>query len=313
MFQTQGDAIMSGPARLASRPEPATPADEDDMIRFGLRGKKEEANGRGGWRAIRAHASAAARSCWSGMPGSGKSAVGRRLAARLDLAFVDADEEIERAAGKPIMDIFKDHGEAYFREGERKVIARLLGSGPQVLATGGGALMAAETRDNIRRSGISIWLKAELPVLMRRVLKRNTRPLPGKGPGRRHAPADGDALSDLRSGGYHRRKPRPAARDRGRRNRRCAGDASAPGRPRRAVRAAGRYVMSAGRSSMATAATISVALGSRSYDVLIGPGLLRHAAELIEARLGRAPARPSAASSRTPMSLPATWRRSKQA
>ena len=112
-----------------------------------------------------------------GMPGCGKSAVGRRLAPRLDLPFVDADEEIERAAGKPIKDIFKDHGEAYFRDGERKVIARLLGSGPQVLATGGGAFMAAETRDNIRRAGISVWLKAELPVLMRRVSKRNKRPL----------------------------------------------------------------------------------------------------------------------------------------
>jgi shikimate kinase len=110
--------------------------------------------------------------------------VGRRLAARLDLPFVDADEEIESAAGKPIMDIFKDHGEPYFREGERKVIARLLGCGPQVLATGGGALMSAETRDNIRRSGISIWLKAELSVLMRRVLKRNTRPLLEKDPER---------------------------------------------------------------------------------------------------------------------------------
>jgi shikimate kinase len=150
------------------------------MIRFGLRGKKEEAQssdvaaireGLGGRSLVLV-----------GMPGSGKSAVGRRLAARLDIAFVDADEEIERAAGKPIMDIFKDHGEAYFREGERKVIARLLGSGPQVLATGGGALMAAETRDNIRRSGVSIWLKAELAVLMRRVLKRNTRPLLEKDP-----------------------------------------------------------------------------------------------------------------------------------
>jgi shikimate kinase len=150
------------------------------MIRFGLRGKKEEAKApedagmraRLGTRSI----------VLVGMPGSGKSAVGRRLATRLDLAFVDADEEIERAAGKPIMDIFKDHGEAYFREGERKVIARLLGSGPQVLATGGGAMLAAETRDNISRSGISIWLKAELPVLMRRVLKRNTRPLLEKDP-----------------------------------------------------------------------------------------------------------------------------------
>jgi shikimate kinase len=112
-----------------------------------------------------------------GMPGSGKSAIGRRLAARLQLPFVDADEEIERAAGKPIMDIFKDHGEAHFRDGERKVIARLLNSGPQVLATGGGAFMIAETRDNVRRLGISVWIKAELQLLVRRVLKRNTRPL----------------------------------------------------------------------------------------------------------------------------------------
>jgi len=150
------------------------------MIRFGLRGKKEEAKAP---EAAAIRAQLGTRSIvLVGMPGSGKSAVGRRLATRLDLAFVDADEEIESAAGKPIMDIFKDHGEAYFREGERKVIARLLGSGPQVLATGGGALLAAETRDNIRRSGISIWLKAELPVLMRRVLKRNTRPLLEKDP-----------------------------------------------------------------------------------------------------------------------------------
>jgi shikimate kinase len=117
-----------------------------------------------------------------GMPGSGKSAVGRRLAPRLQLPFVDADEEIEMAAGKPIMDIFREHGEAYFRDGERKVIARLLRSGPEVLATGGGAFMVAETRDNIRRSGISIWLKAELDLLLRRVSKRNTRPLLEKDP-----------------------------------------------------------------------------------------------------------------------------------
>src|ERR1700680_4929389 len=84
------------------------------------------------------------------MPGSRKPASGRRLAARLQLPFVDADEEIERAAGKPIMDIFKDHGETHFRDGERKVIARLLASGPQVLATGGGAFMISETRDNVR-------------------------------------------------------------------------------------------------------------------------------------------------------------------
>jgi shikimate kinase len=112
-----------------------------------------------------------------GMPGCGKSAIGRRLAPRLDLQFVDADEEIERAAGKSITEIFADHGEAYFRDRERRVIARLLGAGPQVLATGGGALMAQETRDSIRRDGISVWVKAELSVLVRRVAKRNTRPL----------------------------------------------------------------------------------------------------------------------------------------
>jgi shikimate kinase len=150
------------------------------MVRFGQRGKNEE---------VAPEALAGIRTRLGsrslvlvGMPGSGKSAVGRRLAIRLDLPFVDADEEIERAAGKPITDIFKDHGEPYFRDGERKVIARLLGGGPQVLATGGGALMSPETRENVKRSGISIWLKAELAVLMRRVLKRNNRPLLEKDP-----------------------------------------------------------------------------------------------------------------------------------
>jgi shikimate kinase len=150
------------------------------MIRFGARGKTEEADAEA-IRVIRAHLGARS-IVLVGMPGSGKSAVGRRLAARLDLPFVDADEEIERAAGKPITDIFKDHGEPYFRDGERKVIARLLRSGPLVLATGGGAFMVAETQENIRRAGISIWLRAELALLMRRVLKRNTRPLLEKDP-----------------------------------------------------------------------------------------------------------------------------------
>jgi shikimate kinase len=171
MFQIQGDAIVSPMPGGQDR----SPAQEENMIRFGRRGKKEEAQ-TDTRAAIRAHLGTRS-IVLVGMPGSGKSAVGRRLAARLDLPFVDADEEIERAAGKPITDIFKDHGEAYFREGERKVIARLLSCGPQVLATGGGALMSAETRDNVHRLGISIWLKAELSVLMRRVAKRNTRPL----------------------------------------------------------------------------------------------------------------------------------------
>jgi shikimate kinase len=112
-----------------------------------------------------------------GMPGCGKSALGRRLAPRLDLPFVDVDEEIELAAGKSIKEIFADHGEVYFRDGERRVIARLLASGPQVMATGGGALQNEETRANIRRSGISVWVKADVALLVRRVTKRSTRPL----------------------------------------------------------------------------------------------------------------------------------------
>jgi shikimate kinase len=112
-----------------------------------------------------------------GLMGCGKTSVGRRLAARLGLPFVDADEEIEKAAAMTINEIFADHGEALFRDGERRVIARLLASGPQVLATGGGAFMNPETRANIKRHGVSIWLRAELPVLMKRVLKRDTRPL----------------------------------------------------------------------------------------------------------------------------------------
>lgn len=112
-----------------------------------------------------------------GLMGCGKSSIGKRLAAKLGLPFVDADEEIEKAAGKTINDIFNDHGEAHFRDGERKVIARLLANGPQVMATGGGAYMNAETRGKIEEHGVSVWLKADLPVLMRRVLKRDTRPL----------------------------------------------------------------------------------------------------------------------------------------
>ncbi|MCU0953135.1 MAG: shikimate kinase [Hyphomicrobium sp.] len=112
-----------------------------------------------------------------GLMGCGKSSVGRRLASRLGIGFVDADEEIERVAAKTIVEIFADHGEAYFRDGERRVIGRLLASGPQVLATGGGAFINPETRAKIRERGVSVWLRAELPVLMRRVSKRDTRPL----------------------------------------------------------------------------------------------------------------------------------------
>jgi shikimate kinase len=112
-----------------------------------------------------------------GLMGCGKSSIGKRLASRLGLHFIDADEEIERVAHKSISEIFTDHGEAFFRDREAKVIARLLANGPQVLATGGGAFITPETRAKIREDGLSIWLRAELPVLMRRVGKRESRPL----------------------------------------------------------------------------------------------------------------------------------------
>ncbi len=112
-----------------------------------------------------------------GLMGAGKSTVGKRLAERLNLPFVDADHEIERAAGMSIAEIFAAHGEAAFRDGERKVIARLLGEGARILATGGGAYMNDETRAAIAARGVSVWLKADLPVLMRRVRRRTNRPL----------------------------------------------------------------------------------------------------------------------------------------
>ena len=153
--QSQGDAIMTRPARAGKAGAPAHPAREHSMLRqnaashrqnqrvaahgraflgnvmmrFGQGGKKDEADDEPA-RSVCARRWAAGRSSWSGMPGCGKSAVGRRLAPRLGMPFVDADEEIERAAGKPITDIFKDHGEPYFRDGERRVIARLLAAGP---------------------------------------------------------------------------------------------------------------------------------------------------------------------------------------
>src|SRR6201996_1591608 len=112
-----------------------------------------------------------------GMMGAGKSTVGRRLAARLQLPFADADTEIEAAHRMPIPDIFEAYGEPYFRDGEARVIARLLDGGSSVIATGGGAVMRDETRERIRRQAVSIWLKADADVIMRRVKRRADRPL----------------------------------------------------------------------------------------------------------------------------------------
>jgi len=112
-----------------------------------------------------------------GLMGVGKTCIGRRLAQRLDLGFVDADREIEEAAGCSIPEIFARHGEQAFRDGERRVILRLLDNPPHVLSTGGGAFMDAQTRTRIRERGISVWLRADLDLMLKRVSRRNDRPL----------------------------------------------------------------------------------------------------------------------------------------
>ena len=112
-----------------------------------------------------------------GLMGAGKSSVGRRLSAALNLPFRDADEEIEKAAGRSITDIFAEYGEAEFRDGERRVIARLLDDPPHVLATGGGAFMNEETRGLIKARAVSVWLKVDLDTLAKRVGRKDTRPL----------------------------------------------------------------------------------------------------------------------------------------
>ncbi len=112
-----------------------------------------------------------------GLSGVGKSSIGRRLALALGMPFRDADTEVETAAGRPIAEIFQQYGEAAFRDGERRVIARLLAEPPHVLATGGGAFMNAETRALIKAQAISVWLKADLELLARRVSRKADRPL----------------------------------------------------------------------------------------------------------------------------------------
>ena len=118
-----------------------------------------------------------------GLSGVGKSSVGRRLAAALGMPFRDADAEVEAAAGRPIPEIFEQYGEQAFRDGERRVIARLLSEPPHVLATGGGAFMNAETRKLIKEKALSVWLKADVEILAKRVSRKENRPLlAGKDP-----------------------------------------------------------------------------------------------------------------------------------
>lgn len=116
-----------------------------------------------------------------GMMGAGKTTVGRRLAKALDLAFHDSDAEIVEAAGMSVSELFEKHGEASFRQGETKVIARLLAGAPIVLATGGGALTNASTRAMVKEKALSIWLRADIDTLVRRATRRPTRPLLTKG------------------------------------------------------------------------------------------------------------------------------------
>lgn len=210
-----------------------------------------------------------------GLMGCGKSSVGRRIAVRLGLPFVDADEEIEKAAAKTINEIFADHGEAHFRDGERKVIARLLANGPQVLATGGGAYVNAETRKRIHEAGVAVWLRADLPVLMRRVQKRDTRPLLRDG----NAEATMRALIEARYPVYAEADITIDSRD----------------EPHDVIvseimdRLAHMDIPAISSESLSdvSSRTVPVSLAARSYDVLIAGGLLADAGALIKARLGQ--------------------------
>ena len=197
-----------------------------------------------------------------GMMGAGKTSVGKRLAAKLGLPFVDADAEIEAGAQLTILEIFERFGEAYFREGERKVIARLLNSGPQVLATGGGAFMNKSTRDTIAAHGVSIWLKPDVEVLLARVRKKSNRPLlqtddPEKTLRR---------LLDERSSTYALADITIESRD----------------GPHDVVvemalsRLAGAFCGAAG-PGVSERRKVEVRLGPRAYSILIGPGVIDEA------------------------------------
>ena len=201
-----------------------------------------------------------------GLMGAGKSSIGRRLAQRLKVPFVDADSEIEAAAGATIEEIFERHGEAAFREGERRVIARLLDGPTQVLATGGGAFMDPGDSPLMRERAITIWLRADLDLLLGRVVRRSNRPLlKNRRSARRPRAPDGRAPSRLCRGRPHRRHARRAAR----------GDARAWSSKR------SRPISASRRCRHERRERLRVALGARSYDIVVGSGLLEEAGALM--------------------------------
>jgi shikimate kinase/3-dehydroquinate synthase len=217
------------------------------------------------------------------MMGSGKSSIGRRLAALLDLPFNDADTAIEQAAGMTVEDIFRVHGEPYFREGEERVIRRLLHSGSQVLATGGGAVLSAKTRAEIACRGVSIWLKAPVELLLQRVSRRDNRPLLKTADPR----AVIERLLAERTPYYSMANLTIESRDAPHETvvdeilaKLCSYLAGTRGQNlQAAIIQEGGTAMAGSMETDSAVRQLNVALAARSYPILIGPGLLNSAPE----------------------------------